>query len=103
MAEKRRYADRREYLIQAVRLRRKKVRSMALEKAGGKCRLCGYDRCLDALEFHHRDSDGKDFSVLNRGYTRSWSRVEAEIAKCLLLCANCHREVHAGQRSIEGL
>lgn len=103
MAEKRRYADRREYLIQAVRRRRQKVRSMALELAGGKCRLCGYDRCLDALEFHHRDSDGKDFSVSNRGYTRSWSRVEAEIAKCLLLCANCHREVRAGQRSIEGL
>ena len=102
MAEKRRYVDRRDYLIKAVQLRRKKVRSMALEMAGGKCRLCGYHQCPDALEFHHRDSDKKDFSVSNRGYTRSWSRVKTEISKCLLLCANCHREVHAGQRSVEG-
>ena len=93
--DKRRYADRRQYLIVAVRKRRKKIREMALGYKGGKCELCGYDRCLEALEFHHLDSSGKDFSVSSKGYTRSWKRVKEELDKCILLCANCHREVHA--------
>ena len=101
MAEKRRYADRRDYLIKAVQIRRKRVRQMALEMAGGKCRSCGYQKCPEALEFHHRDGTEKDFSVSGRGYTRSWAKIRAEIGKCLLLCANCHREVHAGQRQVD--
>jgi len=101
MAEKRRYADRRIYLIKAVQRRRKKVRQMSLELAGGSCLLCGYNKCLDALEFHHREDQAKDFSISDRGYSRSWSRVKTEIGKCALLCANCHREVHAGLRSLD--
>ena len=93
--EKRRYADRRLYLIAAVRKRRRKIRIMALEYKGGKCERCGYNRCPEALEFHHATSSEKDFSVSSRGYTRSWDRVKKELDKCILLCANCHREVHA--------
>ncbi|UCC94729.1 MAG: hypothetical protein JSW40_07925 [Candidatus Omnitrophota bacterium] len=93
--EKRRYADRRQYLIAAVRKRRKKIREMALEYKGGRCERCGYDRCVEALEFHHASSSEKDFSVSSRGYTRSWKRVKEELNKCALLCANCHREIHA--------
>ena len=96
MGEKRTYADRREYLIEAVRKRRRKVRKMAIDYLGGRCSQCGYDRCMEALEFHHTDSSEKDFGISNRGYTRSWKRVQEEIRKCVLLCANCHREVHAG-------
>jgi 5-methylcytosine-specific restriction endonuclease McrA len=95
MGDRRRYADRRGYLIQAVQKRRKKVREMALEFLGGKCSRCGYARCSDALEIHHLNSDGKDFGISARGYTRSWSAVRKELEKCELLCANCHREVHA--------
>jgi len=91
----RRYADRRKYLIAAVRKRRRKVREMALEYRGKKCQRCGYDACLDALEFHHVNSSGKDFSISQRGHTRSWSRIREELDKCVLLCANCHREIHA--------
>ena len=93
--EKRRYADRRAYLVKAVRKRRKKVRRMAVEHMGGRCSRCGYDKCLEALEFHHIDSAKKDFGISARGYTRSWERVKAELAKCILICANCHRELHA--------
>ncbi len=96
MSDNRRYSDRREYLIEAVRKRRKKVRQMAIDHKGGKCQICGYDRCPEALEFHHRDETGKDFGISDKGYTRSWSRIKQEIEKCLLLCANCHREVHSG-------
>lgn len=93
--ETRRYSDRRKYMIAAVAKRRKKIRQMALEYKGAKCEQCGYDRCREALEFHHRDLAMKDFSISSRGYTRSWARVKEELDKCILVCANCHREIHA--------
>lgn len=93
--KKRTYSDRRQYIIDAVQKRRKKIRQMAVEYKGGSCEKCGYDRCLEALEFHHLDSSQKDFSISSKGYTRSWERVKAELDKCVMLCANCHREEHA--------
>ena len=91
----RKYADRRHYLIAAVHKRRKKIRQMAVEYKGGKCEVCGYKRCLEALELHHVSSNGKEFSISSKGYTRSWKRVREELDKCVLVCANCHRELHA--------
>ena len=91
----RKYSDRRHYLIRAVHARRRKVRQMALDYKGGKCERCGYNRCMDALEFHHKDLSKKDFSISKKGYTRSWRKVQIELDKCMLLCANCHREIHA--------
>lgn len=67
---------------------------MAIEYKGGKCKLCGYDRCIEALEFHHIDPSKKDFSISSRGHARSWKRVKEELDKCIMLCANCHREIH---------
>ena len=90
----RKYQDRRQYLIAAVRKRRKKIRQLAVEYKGGRCEKCGYSRCIDALEFHHRNSSAKDFGVSDKGYTRSWARVKEELDKCILVCANCHREIH---------
>lgn len=95
MKRKRTYADRRGYLINAVKKRRKKIRKMAIEILGGKCVNCGYDRCSDALDIHHRNSSEKDFGISARGYTRSWEKIKDELNKCDLLCANCHRELHA--------
>ena len=91
----RKYSDRRLYLIDTVRKRRKKIRQMAVEYKGGCCQKCGYNVCIEALEFHHCDSSGKDFSISENGYTRSWNKVKKELDKCMLLCANCHRELHA--------
>ena len=96
MSEKRTYRERREYFLQAVRKRREKVRRMAVAYKGGRCQVCGYDRCIEALEFHHLDPMQKDFGISHKGYTRSWEKVRQEVDKCILLCANCHREVHAG-------
>ncbi len=93
--EKRRYSDRRQYLIRAVHARRKKVRQMAVEYKGGRCEICGYNRCIDALEFHHNDLSKKNFGISEKGYTKSWKKVVEELAKCILICANCHRELHA--------
>jgi 5-methylcytosine-specific restriction endonuclease McrA len=96
MAEKRTYKERRQYLLKAVQRRRERVRLMAVNYKGGRCQVCGYDRCVEALEFHHLDPAQKDFGISYKGYTRSWEKVKQEVDKCVLLCANCHREAHAG-------
>lgn len=96
MPDKRTYADRAEYLRKAVSERRKRLRQMAREYKGGKCMICGYKRCQDALDFHHRDPKNKNFGLSVKGLTRSWDKIKVEIDKCVLVCANCHREIHAG-------
>jgi len=77
-----------------VTRRRRELKRLALEHKGGKCQQCGYDRCIAALVFHHRE--GKDFGIGQGGYTMSWKRVRLEVDKCDLLCSNCHAEVHYG-------
>ncbi len=96
MPYKRTYADRRQYMIQAVAKRRKKIKAMAVDYKGGKCAICGYAKCVDALDFHHVNPKTKKFGLGLGGLTRSWERVRKEADKCILICANCHREVHAG-------
>lgn len=98
--DKRTYKDRKKYFIEAVAKRRKKIRLKAIEHLGGKCIKCGYKKYPEVLEFHHRDPSKKDFNVSSKGHCRSWQRVEKEIEKCDLLCANCHREVHVEQRKL---
>jgi hypothetical protein len=71
-----------------------------VEEAGGACQLCGYDRCIAALGFHHRDPAEKSFALSQRGVARSLATARGEAAKCILLCANCHAEVEAGMRSL---
>lgn len=67
-----------------------------VEEAGGACLICGYDRCVAALEFHHLDPSQKAFNLSLRGITKSIEVVREEAAKCVLLCATCHAEVEAG-------
>ncbi len=76
--------------------RRRNVKRILVEEAGGACRLCGYSRCMAALEFHHVVPADKRFALSRRGVTRSIERARAEAQKCVLLCANCHAEVEAG-------
>lgn len=94
--EKRTYADRAAYMREAVKRRRKNLREMAREYKGGKCTLCGYKKCQRALSFHHVEPNKKEFGISTRGLTRSWDKIRKEIDKCVLLCANCHMEVHDG-------
>ena len=77
-----------------VAARRRKLKTMAIERKGGKCERCGYDKSVRALTFHHLDPSKKDFGVGGSGETRSWEKVKAEVDKCALLCANCHAEEH---------
>ena len=94
--DRRKYADRREALIKAVTRRRRKIKVMAIEYKGNRCQICGYHKCPSALELHHINKSDKSFGIGDKGYTRSWEKVREEIDKCVLLCANCHREIAAG-------
>jgi transposase-like protein len=80
----------------AVQRRRREIKRILVEDAGGACVLCGYDRSLGGLHFHHRDPAQKAFALSRQGVTRSLDAARAEAAKCVLLCSNCHAEVEAG-------
>lgn len=90
----------RECRIRRVMARRRTTKRILVEEAGGSCRLCGYDRCLAALEFHHLDPATKSFALSLRGVTRSLAKLRQEAKKCVLLCSNCHAEVEAGVAKI---
>lgn len=64
----------------------------AVEKFGGKCQICGYNKCINALEFHHLEDKKESPSFIIMRW--SWKRACEELKKCILLCANCHREIH---------
>ena len=66
---------------------------------GGKCQKCGYSKCYDALEFHHLDPKKKDFQ-LSALKNYSLNALKKELDKCIMLCANCHREEHARLRKV---
>jgi hypothetical protein len=85
-----------------VSIWRRKLKATLVEEAGGRCALCGYDRCQAALQFHHRDPGEKLFALSHQGITRSLAKAREEARKCILLCANCHAEIEGGYRDLEG-
>ena len=94
--DKRSYADRREYLIQAVSNRRRRIKLDAVALLGGMCQICHYSKHPGVLDFHHIDAATKSFAISGGGLSRSWLSIESELKKCVLVCANCHREVELG-------
>ena len=76
--------------------KRGRIRKLELVRMNqGACENCGYDRNYAALEFHHLDSDTKSFQLDLRSLSnRKWSVIEKEAKKCILLCSNCHAELH---------
>ena len=87
--------------VEAVSAKRRNLKAKAIEYKGGKCERCGYSKYVGALEFHHRDPTKKDFSI-GHGSIRSWARTKEELDKCIMLCSNCHKEVHHEER-LEGI
>ncbi len=58
--------------------------------------FCGYKQYAGALDFHHIDPQLKSFGISSGGFSRSWDSIISEIRKCVLVCANCHREIELG-------
>lgn len=73
---------------------RKRKKLELIEYKGGKCEICGYNKCVAALSFHHINPIEKEFTISS--YTGSFEKLKEEIKKCSLLCQNCHIEVHQG-------
>lgn len=65
-----------------------------IKSHGNGCNICGYNKCIDALDFHHIDPRTKKFSISNTGH-HGIDELKEEAEKCIILCANCHREIHA--------
>lgn len=79
-----------------VFIKRKKE---AVQLLGGKCLKCGYKKCLAVLEFHHKKKEEKEYTIGSMiRYGKSWELIKKELKKCILLCANCHRELHCKER-----
>lgn len=79
-----------------VRMKERIVNSM-----GGKCCVCGYNKCNNALALHHLNPSEKEFSISKiRANFVSWEKVVSELKKCVLVCHNCHSEIHAGIISV---
>lgn len=84
---------RKRYLAWAVSEARRKLKLRCVAYKGGKCEKCGYSKCPAALQFHHLDPKKKDFG-LGGGRTKSWKKVRPELDKTIMVCANCHHEIH---------
>jgi hypothetical protein len=74
--------------------RKNKYKEQAVQYLGGKCSICGYNKCNASLDFHHKDPTTKTKDLKNLTTSNSWSKIVLELDKCILLCANCHRELH---------
>jgi hypothetical protein len=75
---------------------RSKFRNTVSEIMGGYCcKICGYSKCLEAIEFHHIDPSIKEWKLSDL-VTNKKETIEKELAKGILVCANCHREIHYG-------
>jgi hypothetical protein len=86
--------------IDAVKERRRRVKSLLVAESGGRCVLCGFDAHPCALQFHHLDPSAKLFEIGGRGLTRSLAALRAEAEKCALVCANCHAMVEVGAATL---
>ena len=72
-----------------------KQKERAIYVMGGKCQICGYNKCQQALEFHHLVPEEKGYNIAKKTYVK-WEDLVLELQKCILVCANCHREIHSG-------
>lgn len=94
--ERKSWSNRKEAKREQVTARLRANKISLVNYMGGCCLLCGYDRYVGALEFHHIDPTTKNPAVANNISAVSWERAVKELEKCVLLCANCHREVENG-------
>lgn len=74
----------------------KELKILAVEYKGGKCCKCGYSTCNSALDFHHLNPKEKDFGIAESSRVAFTEELKKELDKCILVCKNCHAEIHAG-------
>jgi len=84
-----------------VKAWRHRSKERMVESMGGKCQCCGYNACKEALAFHHIDPSQKELAFGSlRANPKTWNKVVEELKKCILVCHNCHSEIHAGLKKL---
>ncbi|MDO8743046.1 MAG: hypothetical protein Q7J30_00565 [Candidatus Azambacteria bacterium] len=78
-----------------------KKKTELVRALGGKCKMCGYNYYIGALDFHHLDRSKKKFSLSVKGLCYSWKSILQEARKCVILCKNCHSEVENGIKKLK--
>ena len=87
---------------QAQQLRGTKRKRILVAELGGCCSICGYKKNLSALTFHHINPEEKNFQLDLRSLSnRKQARIDKEVKKCILVCQNCHSEIHNPQHNLE--
>ena len=76
--------------------RQRNFKQECVDYKGGECQCCGYNNCNNALDFHHIDPKTKSFGISKQRRTKVTDEIRKELDKCVLVCSNCHRELHAG-------
>lgn len=82
--------------------RQRKLKELSIEYKGGMCIICGYHKYNGSLEFHHLDPLKKDFCISKCHFT-NFEKIKKELDKCVLVCSNCHKEIHGNVASVAGL
>ena len=86
----------------AQQLRGMKRKMLIVRQLGGCCKICGYHKNLSALTFHHKNAENKGFKLDLRSLSnRKLSQINIELRKCILVCSNCHAELHNPQHNLE--
>jgi hypothetical protein len=83
-------------LINAADSRKRRREWLQALKIRIGCSICGYTKCPEALDFHHTDND-KEFNISSNMFTKL-EKLKEEIDKCILVCRNCHAELHFNER-----
>ena len=94
--DKKYYEKNKEEIYRKKRERLKNRKKELVKLLGGKCSICGYNKCINALDFHHKNKDNKEGNLAHIIKDSSKENSLKEIKKCILVCANCHREIHTG-------
>jgi len=85
------------YSSEKVKRWRKNTKDRMVAAMGGCCQICGYNKSTSALEFHHVNPDEKENAFGEfRANNKRWLLLIEELRKCVMLCSNCHKEIHDG-------
>jgi len=76
--------------------RTRKLKQDMVDYKGGSCEICGYNKYIGALDFHHKNPNEKDFTIAHIRQYKFDDIIKNELDKCMLVCSNCHREIHGG-------
>lgn len=77
----------------------KRRKANLIRVLGGKCCICGFDKYQEALEFHHVNPEEKEFGISNNSI-KALDKQLKELRKCILVCSNCHKGIHAGYEEV---